>query len=91
MKKVLLISVNQEKVPYPVAPIGLLYVAHALKKSRFDVSILDLCFSEDTHGDIKRELRRRAPDFIGVSLRNVDNLTFPRSVSYLPAIKEKKE
>ncbi|PIZ83792.1 MAG: B12-binding domain-containing radical SAM protein [Candidatus Omnitrophica bacterium CG_4_10_14_0_2_um_filter_44_9] len=88
MKKVLLISANQEKVPYPVAPIGLLYVANALKKAKFDVSILDLCFSGNTNDDIKKTIKQREPDFIGVSLRNVDNLTFPRSVSYLPAIKK---
>lgn len=88
MKKVLLISANQEKAPYPVAPIGLLYVANSLKKSMFDVSILDLCFSGNTKGDIKKTIRQKRPDFIGVSLRNVDNLTFPSSVSYLPAIKE---
>lgn len=89
MKKVLLISVNQEKAPYPVAPLGLLYIAHALKGSGYDVSALDLCFSRDAHSDIKRTLKRECPDFVGVSLRNIDNLTFPQSVSYLPSINEK--
>lgn len=88
MKKVLLVSANQEKVPYPVAPLGLLYIAHALKKASFNVSILDLCFSEDVHGDIMESIRRMVPDFIGVSLRNIDNLTFPQSISYLPIIKK---
>lgn len=88
MKKVLLVSVNQEKVPYPVAPLGLLYIAHAIKKAGFSVSILDLCFSSNVHSDIKRCIKRMNPDFIGISLRNIDNLTFPQSVSYLPAMKE---
>ena len=88
MKKVLLVSSNQEKVPYPVAPLGLLYIANALTKVGFSVSILDLCFSKDVHNDIKKSIKRTAPDFVGVSLRNIDNLTFPQSVSYLPAIKE---
>jgi len=86
--QVLLISVNQEKTPYPVAPLGLLYVTHALKRAGFDVSILDLCFSDSVHDDIKKAVKQKKPDFIGVSLRNVDNLTFPKSVTYLPAIKE---
>ncbi len=88
MKKVLLVSANQEKVPYPVAPLGLLYIAHALRRAGFSVSILDLCFSADAHDDIKRSIERIAPDFVGISLRNIDNLTFPQSVSYLPAVKE---
>lgn len=88
MKKVLLVSVNQEKNPYPVLPLGLLYVARALRAARFAVSVLDLCFSVDPSHDIVKALKKEKPDFIGVSLRNVDNLTFPRSVSYLPAVKK---
>ncbi len=75
-------------MPYPVVPLGLLYIEHALRGANFNVSILDLCFSKDAHGDIMRSIKMVAPDFIGVSLRNIDNLTFPGSVSYLPAMKE---
>lgn len=88
MKRLLLISTNQEKLPYPAAPLGLLYIANALKRAGFAVSILDLCFSRDIKGDIKKRIKLTNPDFIGVSIRNVDNLTFPQSLSYLPAIKE---
>ncbi len=88
MKSVLLVSANQEKVPYPVAPIGLLYVAQSLKKAGFKATILDLCFSRNIRDDIKEVIARKKPDFVGVSLRNVDNLTFPKSVSYLQNIKE---
>ena len=88
MKKVLLVSSNQEKVPYPVAPLGLLYIANALTKAGFNVSMLDLCFSKDVHNDIKRSIKHTTPDFVGISLRNIDNLTFPQSVSYLPALKD---
>jgi radical SAM superfamily enzyme YgiQ (UPF0313 family) len=88
MKKVLLVSANQEKVPYPAAPLGLLYIAHALKKADFISSILDLCFSRDVRGDIMKSIKRMSPDFVGVSLRNIDNLTYPQSVSYLPMMKE---
>lgn len=87
MKSVLLLSANQEKIPYPVAPLGLLYIAHALKHNGFRVSILDLCFSKNTSRDIKLSIKSFRPNFIGVSVRNIDNLSFPRSVSYLPAIK----
>lgn len=88
MKKVLLVSANQEKVPYPVIPLGLLYIERALRNANFNVSILDLCFSKDVRGDIMKSIKRVAPDFVGVSLRNIDNLTFPGSVSYLPAMKK---
>lgn len=88
MKSVLLVSVNREKNPYPVAPLGLLYIAHALRNHGFRVSILDLCFSNNIPRDIKAAVKSFVPDFVGVSIRNIDNLSFPKSISYLPEIKE---
>lgn len=87
MKSVLLVSANQEKNPYPVAPLGLLYIAHALRHNGFKVSLLDLCFSKNITRDIKASIKCFKPNFVGVSIRNIDNLSFPRSISYLPAIK----
>lgn len=87
MKRVLLVSANQEKHPYPVAPLGLLYIAHALRHNGFKAAILDLCFSKNIPGDIKTSVKSFRPDFVGVSIRNIDNLSYPRSISYLPAIK----
>ena len=84
---VLLVSTNREKNPYPVAPLGLLFIANALKRAGHEVSLLDLCFSEDVSNDIENAVQRVSPDLIGVSIRNVDNLTFPQTVSYLPVIK----
>ncbi len=86
-KRVLLVSANQEKNPYPVAPLGLLFIANALKAAGCSVSLLDLCFSEDVGADIKAKVLEVSPDLVGVSIRNVDNLTFPQTVSYLPVVK----
>ncbi len=86
-KSILLISANQEKNPYPVAPLGLLFIANALKTAGCSVSLLDLCFSEDVGSDIRAKVQEVSPDLIGVSIRNVDNLTFPQTVSYLPVVK----
>lgn len=88
MKSVLLVSANREKNPYPVAPLGLLYIAHALPNHGFSVSILDLCFSKNIPRDIKAAIKSFVPDFVGVSIRNIDNLSFPKSISYLTEIKE---
>ena len=85
--KVLLVSANRERVPYPVAPLGLLYLAETLKKDNFQVSILDLCFSNNLSEDIKGAVERFSPDIIGLSIRNVDNLSYPGVTSYLPDIK----
>ena len=71
MKKVLLISANRMKKPYPVYPLGLDYVAGILQP-RYQIHILDMnfCPSLDMLGE---QIRRYAPDYIGLSIRNIDS------------------
>ncbi len=71
MTKVLLISANTLRMPYPVYPLGLDYVAGSLD-SRYQTKIVDLntIANLDDLGAIIREF---SPDFVGVSIRNIDN------------------
>ena len=85
--RILLVSVNRASAPYAVAPLGISYIAGAARADGHDVALLDLCFSHDVAADIARAVRRSPPDLIGVSIRNVDNLTYPASVSYLDEIR----
>jgi radical SAM superfamily enzyme YgiQ (UPF0313 family) len=85
--RVFLVSVNRETLPAPVAPLGLSYIAGAALRDGHRVELLDLCFSSDVDRDIEGVLRRFPPDLVGISIRNVDNLTFPGSVSYLDEIR----
>lgn len=75
--KVLLISTNKYKNPYPVYPIGLDYVAGAIADSH-QVKVLDLCPSGDNQ-EIINVIREFQPEIIGMSLRNIDNVdgTYP--------------
>jgi radical SAM superfamily enzyme YgiQ (UPF0313 family) len=86
--KILLISVNREKMPYPVFPLGLAYLAKGLREEGHSIQILDLCFSEEVSSNLKNCLGPYQPDLIGLSLRNLDNLTYPTSVSYLKEVEE---
>jgi len=86
--KILLISVNRERMPFPVFPLGLAYIAEALKEEGHPLEVIDLCFSRDVSVDLKNTLHRFQPDLIGISLRNLDNLTYPTSVSYLKEVEE---
>jgi radical SAM superfamily enzyme YgiQ (UPF0313 family) len=69
--KVLLISANQLIEPYPVYPLGLDYVAGALK-DRHEVKILDLNLS-CINGGLEAQIGRFEPEIVGISLRNMDN------------------
>lgn len=86
--KVLLISVNNETAPYPVAPIGAAYIATVLNNNGHDVRILDLCFVENDFFAVGNLLRDFLPDVIGISIRNIDNLTYNQSIFYLPRIND---
>jgi radical SAM superfamily enzyme YgiQ (UPF0313 family) len=85
--RILLISANRERSPYPVAPLGLAYIAAVLKEDGHEVELLDLCFEEDGAEAAVRAAKSLRADMIGLSIRNVDNLTFPKSVFYYPQIK----
>ncbi|HHL40518.1 MAG TPA: radical SAM protein [Deltaproteobacteria bacterium] len=86
--QVLLISANRERSPYPVAPLGIAYVAASLIEAGHRVRVLDLCFEDDGPAAAAAAARSFGADLIGLSIRNVDNLTYPASVFYLPAARE---
>jgi len=83
--RVLLVSVNRVRYPYPVHPIGLDYVAGALAPAH-EVRILDLCPLADgeLEAAILGAIREHAPQAVGLSLRNVDSLEAPAVLGFLP-------
>ena len=69
------------KKPYPVYPLGLDYVAGALH-SRYETEILDM--NEFPSPEILGEhIRKYAPDYIGLSIRNIDNTDSINSRGFL--------
>jgi hypothetical protein len=85
---ILLISVNKEHNPYPVAPLGLAYISSVLRKHGHSVELIDLCFLQDTEKVLKTAVHRFKPHLIGLSIRNIDNLTYSKSVFYIPDVKK---
>jgi radical SAM superfamily enzyme YgiQ (UPF0313 family) len=71
--KVLLVSVNRETEPFTAAPLGLALVAQALRTAGHDVHALDLLFAEDPKTELRRAISALSPDFIGVSVRNIES------------------
>jgi anaerobic magnesium-protoporphyrin IX monomethyl ester cyclase len=71
--RVLLVSTNRERQPYPVVPNGLACVASALDAAGHRVRFLDLCFASDPVASARRAATEFKPDIIGVSVRNIDN------------------
>lgn len=86
--RVLLVSPNIEMLPDPVAPLGLAFLFSGLRSSGHDVHCLDLCFEENVEVALREAVRAFSPEVIGLSLRNIDNVAYPQSVSYLPFYQE---
>ena len=81
--RVLLISANREQIPDPIFPLGLAYIAAAARLQGHSVQVADLCFGRRPLDEVCRHIHDFRPDAIGVSLRNVDNAAYPRTVDYL--------
>ncbi|GFE56348.1 lipid biosynthesis B12-binding/radical SAM protein [Geobacter sp. AOG1] len=86
--KILLISVNRERSPYPVFPLGLAYLAGPLAMAGHSLELLDLCFEPDPVAAVAAAIERFAPAAVILSIRNIDNVTYPGSRSYLDGVRE---
>jgi radical SAM superfamily enzyme YgiQ (UPF0313 family) len=82
---ILLISTTRETLPDPAFPIGLAYVGAALLDAGHDVQTLDLCFLPDSEIEtrIAEAIRRLEPEVVGLSLRNIDNVSYPETTCYV--------
>ena len=86
--KVLLISANRERTPYPVFPLGLAYLAGPLAAAGHQLVMLDLCFATDPEAAVAETLAGFPAEVMVISIRNIDNVTFPLTRSYLSGIRE---
>ncbi|MBI5583415.1 MAG: cobalamin B12-binding domain-containing protein [Deltaproteobacteria bacterium] len=86
--RVLLVSPNREVSPDAVFPLGLAALAAVLESRGLTVKGTDLCFHPDWRAVLEQDLDSFRPDCIGLSIRNLDNVSYPRSIEYLPFIKE---
>lgn len=81
--RVLLVYANPARELVPAPPIGLAYVASATRRAGHDVHVLDLVASDRPDADLRAELGRIAPDVVGFSIRNIDNVVRQRSAWHL--------
>jgi len=82
--KLLLISANREPFPDPVFPLGLAYVAEAVRRQGHQIRILDLAFSRTPEKDVSRAIVEDWLEVVAFSFRNLDNAAYPLTRFYLP-------
>jgi radical SAM superfamily enzyme YgiQ (UPF0313 family) len=86
--KVLLIASSRENLPYHVAPIGVGYLAASLVQEGFEVSVLDLSLEREAAPLIRARISEFSPDVIGISIRNLDVVTYPSDAFVLPLVRK---
>lgn len=74
MSNVFLLSSNMSSNPYPVYPIGMAMIAAALDAAGHRVCQYDFLVSGSSDVHLAEALDRFKPDFVGLSLRNIDNV-----------------
>jgi radical SAM superfamily enzyme YgiQ (UPF0313 family) len=69
--RILLVSANRCTVPDPVFPLGLVYLNAALRRAGHTTAWFDRLASAERLAETLEQFR---PDFIGISLRNIDDV-----------------
>ena len=77
--KVLLISINRCESPYPVFPLGLACLEAVLRPAGYEVRCVD--YQADTRS-ARDAVATFQPDFVGVSLRNIDDVVITRRETF---------
>jgi len=78
--RVLLVSSNQERRPYPVAPLGICLLAERLRE-RHEVKVFDGMFEDPS--SLRATVEAFEPDAVGLGVRNIEDPVMERHRSYL--------
>ena len=78
LMRVLLVYSNQSRELVPAPPVGLSYVATATRAAGHEVRLLDLAFSQSLEQELAAGIADFAPDVVGLSIRNIDNVILQR-------------
>jgi radical SAM superfamily enzyme YgiQ (UPF0313 family) len=81
--RVLLVYFNPVHDLLPAPPIGLAYVASATAQAGHAVRLLDLLGRDRPFEVLQRAVRDFAPEVVGFSVRNIDNIVRQRLTWYL--------
>ncbi|UFS69370.1 lipid biosynthesis B12-binding/radical SAM protein [Geomonas sp. RF6] len=73
MRRIFLISTNVTREPYPVYPLGLAAISAALSAAGHEVQQFDMLVAGESRELLCERLKEWNPDFVCVSMRNLDN------------------
>lgn len=77
--RILLVSINRCEEPYPVFPLGLAHLDRALREAGHGTQWFDVNVD---HEPLAHVLARVSPNYIGISIRNIDDVVIKRRETY---------
>jgi radical SAM superfamily enzyme YgiQ (UPF0313 family) len=79
----MILLVNTNRMQPPIAPLGLDYVATAVRRAGRPMAVVDLCLADQPERELREALRRTTPDVVGLSFRNYDDSLWPSGQVFL--------
>ena len=79
--------INTNHMQPPIAPVGLDYVAGAVRRAGLEADLVDLCLAADVDQALREHFDQCRPDLVGLTFRNVDDCFWPSGQSFLPELK----
>jgi len=86
--RVMLVYTNRTRILEPAPPIGLSYVATATRRAGHEVRFVDLMMSRAPDAELAGALQSFAPDVVGLSVRNIDNIIAQRTTWQLAEVQD---
>ena len=83
--RVLLVNLNKYDQPYPVYPVGVAYIDGALRAAGHETGVWDARLTAES---LEACVARFRPDFVGLSLRNIDNVQCHNPKSFIHELVE---
>ena len=87
-KKLILVSANKHKEPYPVYPLGISYIHSYLAANMPDLEAYLFDFMTGSADDYIQLLKKTRPDYVGISLRNIDDVNIYKQESFIDHYKQ---
>jgi radical SAM superfamily enzyme YgiQ (UPF0313 family) len=84
----MLTLINTNTMQPAIAPVGLDYIAGAVKQAGIEVEIVDLCLAENPDATLRDYFAGHNPELVGLSFRNVDDCFWPSCQWFVPKLSE---
>lgn len=82
----MLLLVNANRMQPPIAPLGIDYLAGAVRRAGLRARVCDLGLTDDPAATLRWALDAQEPTLVGLSIRNTDDCFWPSAEWFVPGV-----